>query len=73
VDEARERDRLFQADRHILELHVHIGKQQALVERLNRMGRPAEVAQSLLETLEGSLRVFQRHRELILAALDRGP
>jgi hypothetical protein len=73
MEKARELDHLFEADRRILELHAHIGKQRVLIERLKRMDQPAELAVSLLKTLEETLRVFQGHRELILATLKGGP
>jgi hypothetical protein len=37
------------------------------------MGRPSRTAESLLDVLERNLRIFEKHRELIVAQLQRQP
>jgi hypothetical protein len=53
---------LAQANRHIAELKDALGT-----------GQRSEMAESLLDALEGSLRIFEKHRELILSQLLRQP
>jgi len=45
----------------------HIALQHNTIAKLRLAKHPTEVAESMLEALEGSLRVFERHRELILS------
>ena len=66
-----ERKHLAQANRHIAEVKRHIAFQQSRVAKLKLTNQPSEMAVSLLETFEESLRVFERHRQLILAMLQR--
>ena len=60
---------LLQVDRHIAELKVHIVQQQAFVQRIVEAGISTELAESMLETLEGNLRAFERHRKFILTLM----
>ena len=67
---------LAQANRHIAELTVQIAHQRAIVKDALDTGQRSEMAESLLDALEGSLRIFERHRPLILDQLknaDRLP
>ena len=64
---------LAQANRHIAELNVQIARQRAIVTHALDTGQRSEIAESLLDALEGSLRIFEKHRELILAQLQRQP
>jgi hypothetical protein len=64
---------LAQADRHIVDLKAHIGRQRILVNHARDTGQPSRMAESLLDALEGSLRIFEKHRELIVAQLQRQP
>ena len=64
---------LTQANRHIAELTVQIARQRAIVKDALDTGQPSEMAESLLHALEGSLRIFEKHRELILSQLLRQP
>ena len=53
---------LAQANRHIAELAVQIARQRVIVK-----GQHSEMAQSLLDALEGSLRIFEKHRIFLLS------
>ena len=61
---------LAQANRHIAEVKQHIALQQNTIAKLRLAKHPTEVAESMLEALKGSLRVFGRHRELILSIIN---
>jgi hypothetical protein len=58
---------LAQADRHIAEAKRRIARQRAAISML-KSGDNAhkKVAESMLEALEGNLRAFEHHRQLIL-------
>jgi len=59
---------LAQANRQIAELAVQIACQRVIVKRaLNTGGQRSEMADSLLDALEGSLRIFERHRIFLLS------
>jgi hypothetical protein len=73
VTHAHERQQLAQADRHIVDLKAHIVRQRVLVNHARDAGQRSEIAESLLHALEGSLRIFEKHRELILAQSQRQP
>ena len=62
---------LAQANRQIAELTVQIACQRVVVEHALDTGQRLEMAESLLDALEGSLRIFEKHRELILSQLLR--
>jgi len=64
---------LAQANRHIAELKVQIVRQRVIVKDALDTGHRSEMAESLLDALEGSLRIFEKHRELILGQLLRQP
>ena len=64
---------LAQANRHIAELTVQIAAQRVIVKHALDMGQCSEMAESLLDALEGSLRMFEKHRVLILGQLLRQP
>jgi hypothetical protein len=65
----RERAHLAEADRHIAECKAHIAHQRAVIERAIRAGHPTDVAESVLDSLEESLRAFERTRRLIIERL----
>jgi hypothetical protein len=48
-------------------------RQRVIVKHMRDTGQRSEIAGSLLDALEGSLRIFEKHRELILAQLQRQP
>jgi hypothetical protein len=66
-------DHLAQVNQHIAELTLEIVRQRVMVKYALDTGQRSEVAQSLLDALEGSLRIFEKHRELIFAQLQRQP
>jgi hypothetical protein len=66
-----ERGQLEAADRHIAELRQHIARQRRVITKLRLAKEPTDTARSKLAALEGSLRVFERHRELILNNLKK--
>ena len=62
---------LAQANRHIAELYVQIAHQRAIIKDALATGQRSAMAESLLDALEGSLRIFEKHRVLILGQLLR--
>ena len=62
---------LAQANRHIAELNVQIAHQRAIIKDALATGQRSAMAESLLDALEGSLRLFEKHRVLILGQLQR--
>src|SRR5262249_36691746 len=70
VNRDQELRHLAQANRHIAEVKRHIALQQNTIAKLRLAKHPTEVAESMLEALKGSLRVFGRHRELILSIIN---
>jgi hypothetical protein len=64
---------LAQANRHIAELNIQIVRQRVIIRDALDTGQRFEMAESLLDALEGSLRIFEKHRELILSQLLRQP
>ncbi len=59
------------ADRRVAELKERISRQRAVIERAKQRGRPTGAAESIVRTLETSLRSFERHRERIFGRLER--
>jgi hypothetical protein len=57
---------LAQANRQIAELAVQIARQRVIVKYALDTGHPSEMAESLLDALEGSLRLFEKHRIFLL-------
>ena len=64
---------LAQANRHIAELMVQIVRRRVIVKYALDTGQRSAMAESLLDALERSLRIFEKHRELIFAQLQRQP
>ena len=58
---------LAQANRHIAELTVQIARQRVIVKDAFDMGQRSEMAESLLDAPEGSLRIFEKHRIFLLS------
>ena len=71
ADLNRERKHLAEADRHVAQLKRHIAKQAAIIQRLGLNGQPREQAKEMLAILENSLKIIQRHRELVLEAIRK--
>jgi len=63
---------LAQANRHIAELTVQIARQRVIVKHALDAGQRSEMAESLLDALEGSLRIFEKHR-IFLLSFQRQP
>jgi hypothetical protein len=58
---------LVQANRQIAELTVQIARQRVIVKHALDTGQHSEMAESLLDALEGSLRIFEKHRIFLLS------
>ena len=58
---------LAQANRQIAELAVQIARHRVIVKHLLDTGQHSEMAVSLLDALEGSLHLFERHRIFVLS------
>jgi hypothetical protein len=58
---------LAQANQHLAELAVQILHQRVIVKYALDTGQRSEMAESLLDALEGSLRMFERHRIFLLS------
>jgi hypothetical protein len=54
---------LAQVNRQIAELAVQLARQRIIVKQ----GQRSEMAESLLDALEGSLRIFEKHRIFLLS------
>ena len=59
------------ANRHIAELAVQIARQRAIVKYGLDTGQRSEMTESLLDALEGSLRLFEKHRIFLLSCSVR--
>jgi hypothetical protein len=68
----RAQEHLAQANGQIAELKVQIVRQRVIVKYALDTDQSSEMAESLLNALEGSLRIFEKHRELILSQLRTG-
>ena len=55
------------ANRQIAELAVQILRQRVIVKHALDTGQRSEMAVSLLDALEGSLRIFEKHRIFLLS------
>src|SRR5262245_29466671 len=62
---------LAQADRHIVDLKAHIVRQRVILKHALDTGQPSDLAESLLQALEESLSIFEKHRKLILEQMRR--
>jgi hypothetical protein len=58
---------LAQANRQIAELAVQLARQRVIVKHALDTGQRSEMAESLLDALEGSLRIFEKHRIFLLS------
>ena len=68
----RVQEHLAQANGHLAELAVQIARQRVIVKQALDTGQRSEMAESLLDALEGSLRIFEKHR-IFLLSLQRQP
>jgi hypothetical protein len=62
---------LVHANRHIAELTVQIAHQRAIIKGVLATGQRSAIAESLLDALEGSLRLFEKHRIFLLSSVNR--
>src|SRR5215813_7123252 len=62
---------LAQANRQIAELAVQLALQRVIVKDALDTGQRSEMAESLLDALEGSLRIFEKHRIFLLSCNKR--
>ena len=67
------RSHLDRANRYIAELRADIARERVVIEHALDAGYPSAVAESMLHALEGALRIFEKHRSLILDELERQP
>ncbi len=76
------RSHLAQANRYIAELRADIARERVIIEHTLDAGYPSAVAESMLHALEAesmlhaleaALRIFEKHRGLILDELERQP
>jgi hypothetical protein len=67
MNRVQEQKHLAQANRHIAELAVQILRQRVIVKYALDTGQRSEMAESLLDALDGSLRMFERHRIFLLS------
>jgi len=71
VDPDQERKHLAQADRHIAETKKRIARQRVIVQNAINNGHRSIEAESMLRAFEESLRLFEKHRQLILNFLAK--
>ena len=64
---------LAQANRQIAELAVQIATQRVIVKQALHTDQGSEMAESLLHALEGSLRLFEKHRIFLLSCSVNHP
>jgi hypothetical protein len=67
MNRVQKQKHLAHANRHIAELAVQILRQRGIVKHALDTGQRSEMAESLLDALEGSLRVFEKHRIFLLS------
>jgi hypothetical protein len=67
MNRVQKQEHLAQANRHIAELAVQILRQRGIVKHALDMGQRSEMAESLLDALEGSLRILEKHRIFLLS------
>jgi len=60
---------LQKADEDIADAHTRIERQRRLIARLRQEGHPTAEANTLLDTLLGSLQAMEDHRGIILRKL----
>ena len=54
-------------------MRADIARERVFLEHALDAGYPSEVAESMLHALEAALRIFAKHRELVLDQLKRRP
>jgi hypothetical protein len=71
MNRVQKQKHLALANRHIAELTVQLARQRVIVKHAFDTGQRSKMAESLLDALERSLRIFEKHRELVLDQLQR--
>jgi hypothetical protein len=66
MNRVQKQKHLAHANRHIAELAVQILRQRVIVKHALDTGQRSEMAESLLDALEGCLRIFEKHRIFLL-------
>ncbi|MBM0202962.1 hypothetical protein JNW90_07520 [Micromonospora sp. STR1s_5] len=69
-DLAMELEHLAQSNRHIAQGELIVDRQRALLERACLIRSDSAAEERVLQTLEDSLAAFNRHRVLILEAIE---
>jgi hypothetical protein len=54
-------------------MKADIARERVILEHALDAGYPSEVAESMLHALEEALRIFEKHRQLVLDQLKRRP
>ena len=67
MNRVQKQEHLAQANRQIAELAVQILRQRGIVKHALDTGQRSEMAESLLDALEGSLRILEKHRIFLLS------
>jgi hypothetical protein len=65
----REREHLAQLKQQIAECKAHIARQREIIAELRIDDHEIDIAESMLHALEGRLRAFGTHRDVILQRL----
>jgi hypothetical protein len=73
MNRVQKQKHLAHANRHIAELAVQILRQRGIVKHALDTGQRSEMAESLLDALEGSLRLFEKHRIFLLSCSVNRP
>jgi hypothetical protein len=73
MNRVQKQKHLAQANRHIAELAVQIRRQRVIVKHALETGQRSEMAESLLDALEGTLRLFEKHRIFLLSCSVNHP
>jgi hypothetical protein len=68
MNRVQKQKHLALANRHIAELTVQLARQRVIVKHAFDTGQRSEMAESLLDALEGSLRIFEKHRIFLLGS-----
>jgi hypothetical protein len=73
MNRVQKQKHLAHANRHIAELAAQILRQRVIVKDALGTGQRSEIAESLLDALEGSLRIFEKHRIFLLSCSINRP
>jgi len=65
-----EREHLAQADRQIAECKAHIARHREIIRKAAQRGQETSWAREMLRAFEETLRIFEKHRQLIVDRLQ---